>query len=117
VCRATIRRLQCQDPRVIARYNALLIERLDQGHLQQQVTEFHAGILGRLTSAQQQLYEKLDSQLVKAKLYAEWNCRKLKMGQVQWCPDVSRAINWILFWKGVLRRMVGHRIRSSVLRT
>ncbi len=96
-------------------------------HLSQTLDEMHAfqrlAILRseihqtRLTRAQQQEYEELDRTATFARLSAEKHCRKFKMGQVPWTPDLTRKIYRILYWKGVASRAQGHRIGTSVLRS
>jgi len=70
----------------------------------------------RLTHSQQIEYESIDKAATKLKRYAENKCRKLKAGTVRWCPQVSKAINRILYWKGLQSRLKGSAIGSSVLR-
>jgi len=89
-------------------------------HLSQTLDEMHAfqrlAILRseihqtRLTRAQQQEYEELDRTATFTRLSAEKHCRKFKMGQVPWTPDLTRKIYRILYWKGVASRAQGHRI-------
>jgi len=50
-----------------------------------------------------------------SKCFAERHCRKIKAGNIPWCPQVSRCINRILYWKGLLSRIQGSQISSSVL--
>jgi len=71
ICRAPVRRLQCRDPRVVAKYNGLLIECFNQDQIQQQVSRLYEGFSGRLSQAQRHEYETLDKQLVAAQLHAE----------------------------------------------
>jgi len=52
---------------------------------------------------------------MEAKRGAENHCQKLKRGQVQWCPQVTAAINQILFWKSILKRELGGKAGLSVL--
>jgi len=54
---------------------------------------------------------------MEAKRGAENHCQKLKNGQVQWCPQVTTAINKILFWKSILKRELGGKVGLSILRT
>jgi len=102
---------------VIDKYNELLLQQLLKDQVPQPVQALANALSGRLTRPQQSQYELLDTQLVAAKIYAECHCQKLKMGNIQWCPEVTRSINRILFWKGILRRTTGRFIGSSVLRS
>jgi len=48
---------------------------------------------------------------------AENKCRKFKNRKVQWCPQVTMAINIILFWKSILKRETGGKVGLSILRS
>jgi len=54
-----------------------------------------------LTKKQQQEYEEIDRLSLAVKIYAETQCQKLKVGRVQWCPQIMKAIARILYWKGI----------------
>ncbi len=71
----------------------------------------------RMTREQQQAYEELDCTTTSARLLAEKQCQKFKMGQVPWTPDLTRKIYWILYWKGVISHTLGCRVGTSVLCT
>jgi len=86
---------------MVARYNDLLWESLQETKLAQHATELLQQTGMRLTISQQLEYESIDKAATKLKQYAENKCRKLKAGTVPWCPQVSKAINRILYWKGL----------------
>jgi len=50
-----------------------------------------------------------------ARQTAELQCRKLHCGKVQWCPQVTAAINRILFWKSMLKWEKGGKVGLSIL--
>jgi len=52
-----------------------------------------------------------------AKQAAEQQCRKLKCGQAEWCPLVTKAINKILFWKSILKHKTGGKVGIAILWT
>jgi len=70
-----------------------------------------------MTREQQREYEDLDWAATTARHLAEKQCRKFKMGQVPWTPDLTKKIYRILYWKGVISRVLGRRVGTSVLRT
>jgi len=116
--KAQARRLQCADPRVVLQYNTLLHERLTTSNALSRVKALTDSITGtRLTKAQQAEYETLDNIVIDAKRFAERHCQKIKAGKIPWCPQVSRCMNRILYWKGLLCRIQGACIGLSVLRT
>jgi len=55
--------------------------------------------------------------ITEAKRGAENQCRKFKNGQVQWCPQVTAAINKILFWKSILKWEIGGKVGLLILCT
>jgi len=63
-----------------------------------------------LPSKLQWKYECLDMQLVEAKTTAKWQCCKICMGQVPWCPLLAKAINCLWYWKGIIARQQGWQI-------
>ena len=95
---ASARRLKMDDPRVVKRYQDLLMDYLTAHsmfsrlrNLLQGVKEGHA-----LTAPQIREYEELDSIRTKGMEYASKNCRKLKMGGKQWSPTLQKARDTIL---------------------
>jgi len=114
--RPLARRLHCKDPRVVARYNDLLWESLQENKLEKRTMELLKQTGARFTISQQLEYESIDKIATELKRNAESKCQKLKAGNVPWCPQVSKAINRILYWKGLLTRLKGSAIGSSVLR-
>jgi len=58
----------------------------------------------------------IDNIITAAKRGAENHCCKLKCSQVQWCPQVTAAINKILFWKSILKRESGSKVGLSILK-
>jgi len=99
--RPMARRLHCKDPQVVTRYNNLLWESLQSTQLAWRASELSQQTSMRLTQSQQIEYESIDKATTELKRYAENKCRKLKAGTVPWCPQVSKAINRILYWKGL----------------
>jgi len=99
--RPLARCLHPKDPRVVARYNELLWESLQEAQLAQQARELSQQMGVRLTRSQQLEYESIGKAATELKRYAENKCRKLKAGTAPWCPQVSKEINQILYWKGL----------------
>jgi len=59
-----------------------------------------------LMHVQQQEYEDIDVLTTKSKLLAEEKYWKLPVGQVPWCPNLSKAITQILYWKGIRKKLL-----------
>jgi len=71
---------------------------------------------GRMTWVQQIEYKTIDCEVTTAQSLAEWQCCKFKMGQVPWSPALTKAIYWVLYWKGIIiSRSKGCCIGSLVL--
>jgi len=100
---------------VVARYNNLLWESLQETQLAYRARELSKQMGVRLTLSQQLEYESINKATTELKRHAENKCRKLKAGTVPWCPQVSKAINRILYWKGLQNQLKGCAIGSSVL--
>jgi len=116
--KAQARRLQCADPRIVLKYNNLLLNRLNNNNVFPRMKHLSETITGaRLTKAQQAEYKTLDNIITDTKCFTERHCRKIKAGNIPWCPQVSRGINRILYWKGLLSKIQGSKIGSSVLST
>jgi len=114
--RPIARCLHCKDPRVVvSRYNDILWESLQETKMAQCAQELlkQAGV--RLTLSQKLEYESINKTTTELKRHTENKCRKLKAGTVPWCPQVSKAINRILYWKGLNNQLKGCAIGSSVL--
>jgi len=115
----TARRLQCRDPRIVARYNDLLLEILTLHNVPQRLSLLTAQL--HKPSDLRQVHRKelnsIDHIVTAARLTAEKSCRKLKCGQVQWSPPVTKLIYKILFWKGLLKREQGGKVSLPVLRS
>ena len=94
------RRLQCKDPRVVARYNTIMKEGVEKGKLMERSFALEASIKGPITESQAQEYEALDKLRMECSKAAEAKCRKLKMGQVAWSPEYQRALISHRFWEG-----------------
>jgi len=63
-----------------------------------------------LNRQQQWDYEEIDRLSSDAKQHAESTCHKLTVGRVQWCPQLTKAIARILYWKGIRKCHTGGHI-------
>jgi len=113
------RRLQCRDPRIVARYNKRLLELLNNHNVKQRLSILQEQLRqpGDLRQSHRKELNSIDLIVTEARLSAEKSCRKLKCGQVQWSPPVTKLIYKILFWKGLLKREKGGKVSLHVLRS
>ncbi len=111
------RRLKCQDPRVIKKYNKLLDEQLQANDVYNRLDIlFRNTTEGKeLGEAQMEEYEKLDNIREEAMIYAEKNCRHLYMGGIQWCPLLTRHRNRIDYLRRCISRKKGTKINARTL--
>jgi len=87
---------------VIKKYNELLMLKLKEQTIPEWVqTLYQATSKGWLHQQEKQEFEKIDNTITAAWIYVEHHCWKFKCGQVAWCPQVTRAFNRILYWKGI----------------
>jgi len=113
------RRLKCNDPRVVDKYNTTLWTELQKQQIPDTVQEMGKQ-LQKPTDVRRKHRNELNAinrQVCEAKHTAENQCRKMKCGAIQWCPQVTKAINKILFWKSVLKRESGGKVGLSILVT
>jgi len=97
-------------------YNTLLHEHLTMSNVFNRTqTLLHSLSGSRLSKAQQAEYKTLDHIVVESKRFVEHHCCKFKASNIPWYPQVSRCINCILYWKGLLSKVQGSNIGSSVL--
>jgi len=66
--------------------------------------------------AQQEEFEAIDRASTEYKRHAEKQCRKIWAGAIPWCSQVSKAINCILYWKGLQNQLMRKQIGSSVIK-
>jgi len=109
-------RLQCQDPQVVQRYNHILWEALQSSSIAEQAQHLAAQVHQQLSTKQQEEYEAINQAAMEYKRNAEKQCRKIQAGAIPWCPLVSMAINYILYWKGLQKRLNRQNIGSSVIK-
>ncbi len=97
-------RLQCKDPKVVTKYNQILYGNQSTGTLQggQNLTYPNAA---KWVWNHQQSSNRISK-----------TCRKINARAIQWCPQVSQAINQILYWKGLRSQIQGCTVGSSVIK-
>jgi len=102
---------------MVTRYNQTLMAVLKEDGLEVCTLTLTSEVKIHLTKTQQAEYEAIDKAATKYKRHIETKCHKLNAGTVPWCPQVSQAINCILYWKGMLSHQQGCAIGSSILRS
>jgi len=69
-----------------------------------------------LTTAQINEFETIDELRVKGMNLAEQKCRKLRMGQIDWSPDLATSRAKIAAWTAVIRARLKMKVSSRLIR-
>ena len=109
------RKLKCQDPRIVQKYNEELEKYLRQEKFFTRAENLFQSFHNPLTKAEQQELEELDAIRSTGMLYAEKHCRKLKMGECKWSPKLQRAQDRITYYKLTISRRSGCKVGARVL--
>ena len=116
--RPEMRRLKCEDPRIVQKFNSLLLQQiiaegthLKLAHLKQRID------LDNITKKECQIsLTKIDNSIKHSTLYAEKHCRKLKVGQVPHSVERNEAARIIELWNNVIRKKRGWNISSRLIK-
>jgi hypothetical protein len=92
------RRLTCKDPRVRERYNDLYRPFVLQQHLDSRSYLLQSSLTGPMSPSQATEFEGISSLRSEGIAYATHRCRKLRMGEVDYNPDLNILRNRILAW-------------------
>jgi hypothetical protein len=90
------RRLHCRDPRVVKKYVQLYRKCLLKRNVSRRLQRLKDIATYPLSSEGKSLYEDIDSDRCQGVRFAEKKCRKLRMGQVAFFPQlqqISRIVN------------------------
>jgi len=109
------RRLKCQDPHIIQKYNEHLETAIDTHQCLRQLKEVYKDGISTLTQTQLDTLETINMKLTIAKLEAERQCRKIHAGKIPWTPGLTIATYKLLYWQGIKKRITGGKISDKVL--
>jgi len=111
------RRLKCGDPRIVKKYNQVLLRAVQAEGWEQRMTDLYEAASNNTWSSQHLLeYNDLDKEYIHAKVAAEKGCRKFRAGRQPWTPALTQAIQRILYWKGIYKRARGGKTSTTVLK-
>ena len=115
--RSSARRLICDQPKIVAKYNKLLNRQLEQQKtLQKYATLKNMIDLKKIQDDQAIiLLNKIDSSITNSIRYAEKRCRKLKCGAVPYTSELATAGKSIHLWNIVIRKKKGQKISSRYI--
>jgi hypothetical protein len=98
------RRLTCQDPRVVARYNEILAKHCEENKVFERAAFLASESTTPIAAAQAKEWEDIDRIMIAAMEIAEKGCRKIRAGKISWTPELSilrmREKAWSLKIKG-----------------
>jgi hypothetical protein len=109
------RRLKCQDPRVVKKYLQELDKHMRKYNAYERIHSLHHEAIYPITREVKEEYEKLDEIREKGMLKAEKKCRKLKMGNIKWSPEIQEARDRIEYFKASLSRAKGTNVSARFL--
>ena len=115
--RSTARRLICDQPKVVEKYNASLNRQLQNQGAFSTFHQFQMQHKSNILSNQEAISKlnKIDNSITNAVRYAEKRCRKLKFGEVPYTPQLSMAGKTINLWNNVIRKKKGCKISSRYI--
>ena len=111
----TARRLRLDNKKLVNKYLDAY-EKLIKSHRlpqRQFALEAHTTVGTPLTTEQKQEADAIDVIRTKCMRKAEKKCRKLKMGMVDFSPDVALPLREIMFWDIVQMKMQRERLVPS----
>jgi len=96
------RHLKCHDPHIVQCYLQVLSSELDQINTEKRLEELlEVASTQAWMTEHKAAYNKLNQEIIVAKLKAEWLCQKLWVGTTPWTLELTQAIHQILYWKGI----------------
>lgn len=111
-----IRRLKCEDVRIVRKFLQELRKRLDDRGLRDRVNALYENYHVPLTPTQIQEYESIDRFVTECSLTAEKRCRKIRVGGVPFSPVVDKAAKTVYLWSLILSKMSGTKVSTSLIK-
>jgi len=97
------------------KYNDHLQAFLKEKQIFNQVKTLATKITGAMLAKQEHNFEQIDKEITKGKIQAEKQCRKIKAGKYGWTLELNKAIQMVLYWKGIEKRQNGEMIGKDIL--
>ena len=113
-----IRRLQCENPSIVKKFNRLLLQQLIQEQTHVKLAQLQWKLSeGKLTKNEcETSLQKIDNSVTHAVIYAERKCRKLRSGEVPFSIERKKACKLIELWNNVIRKKKGWNISSTYIK-
>ena len=116
--RHTARRLVCDKPKVVEKFNKLLRQQLESQYTIYQFNSFMEKYEKKLFRNSKEAIEclnKIDRSITNSIKFAEKKCRKLNAGDVPYSPELSATGKLIHFWNTIIRKKKGCNISSKYI--
>jgi len=97
------------------KYNNHLQTLVWEKQLSMQAHTLAQKISGALTAKQEHEFEQLNKEIMEAKIKVERQCWKIKAGRYRWTPELNKAIQMVLYWKGIEKCQKGGKIGKDTL--
>jgi len=98
------------------KYNDKLHQILQSKQTFLRVHELQTSTINRFSFSQQCKYKALDKEIIIAKLMAEIKCRKIKARKYGWTPELTQAIQTVLYWRGIDKQNKGGTMEKEILK-
>jgi exonuclease III len=109
------RRLKCQDPRVVKKYLTELDKHMMKHNAYERLQLLYQQATNPLSQEAKVEYEKLDKIREIGMIKSEKKCRKLRMGNIRWSPELQKARDRIEYFKASLSRAKGSKVSARFL--
>ena len=110
------RRHKDDNPDCVRKFNAAYEEYIRKHNLHLTAFELQEELMQSTpTPSIIRRYNALRQERIKAILYADKKCRKLKMGEVPWSRTLQKAMDTIALWKAVISRKRGTRVSTRFI--
>ena len=115
--RSSARRLICDQPKIVAKYNKLLNKQLHQQKTLKKYEALESMMKSKKIHDNQtiELLNKIDNSITNSIRYAEKRCRKLKYGSIPYTPELATAGKTIQLWNNVIRKKKGQKISTRYI--
>ena len=110
------RRLQYKLSHSVKAYNLNLQKYISIHNLKARAQALKETAHQPLTDQQQKEYEEIVKLMVEGMKQSEAKCRKLKMGGVQWTPQVSTNFETINVIRMLIKKKSGGKVRTALIR-
>jgi hypothetical protein len=116
ISRATARRLQTKLPKSASKYQELLTSYVMEHKLLPKFRDIYVRQSVPLLPADQQELNRLDKTLADGMRHAEKKCRTLRMGELDFSPQLSKAKERVSVWNLVIKKLGGGKVSSSLIK-